>query len=599
MSSVDARGALFRGVLLVCGLLYTSGPAFAESEVRGLAVGGTALVRGGLERLGPRLAVRLAESAPSGAALGRALGEALAGSPLAEVYPRNEAGIRALFVGVGGINTHGRTLLRWLERARFHAIEVAVPAVANAVVEAPTIASGLVSEAWEASRGADDRLAATVDELSRRVVAGDITGLLRVERELSEALAQLARAWRPRPRVSAVHADDKGRYLSPDTLWRDAAGDEAAVAEALAAAGRGELESWLEQNQPRHPQYQALVDATERYAARCAAGGFTAVRLPKGKSDPEAIALLQRRLAEEGFYGGEPTGTLDAATEAAVATARRVRHLKEKGGIDAALVASLSVSCDERLATLVLNVRRWRYSAWNGEPERVEVNLAAQLVRYFRDGSLVMKQRTVVGSDKSFFSKAEGKRVWRNSSPILHDSISMVVVNPEWNVPPRIARDEIEPEIEKDPEYLTKKGFRVVETGGGNIYIQGSGPGNALGRVKILFPNSESVYLHDTPGRAAFKLPVRALSHGCVRVENALEFAGELVRADRAKRGEVFDPERIKGITQVTTRTWPFTIEQPIQVFLEYYTASVDEDGVIWFHPDIYGYDAETAALAR
>lgn len=584
------------GVWALCGM---SGDARAEAEVRGLARGGSTLVRGGLERLGPLLSVRLAEAGPK-AALGEALGAALAGDATVMAgYPADGAGPRPLFVSAGGLSAQGKVLVRWLERARFHAVDVAVPASLGELSgEVAPLATEALAEAWGASRGREDRLSATLEALSQRAgQGGDVAALVRVERDLAQALATMARAWKARPRASAVHADESGRYLSPDTLWRADVPDDGAVGEALAAAAAGRLEAWFEETAPSHPQYRALVAATERYAARCAAGGFSeVVWTAKGKPEkaaPEEIKGLQRRLWEEGFFRGEPSGVWDEATVAAVAAARAVRHLKERSEVDEGLVQALNVSCEERLSTLVLNARRWRFSAWKGEDERVEVNLAAQVVRYFRDGALVMKQRTVVGSDKSFFSKAEQRRVWRNASPILHDSISMVIVNPEWNVPPRIAREEIEPEIAKDPEYITKKRFRVIETAGGRSFVQEAGPGNALGLVKILFPNSESVYLHDTPGKAAFKLPVRALSHGCVRVDNALDFAGELVRADKAKSGEVFDPARLKWLTQTSTKSWPFRLERPIPVFLEYYTASVDEDGTVWFHPDIYGYDAE------
>jgi murein L,D-transpeptidase YcbB/YkuD len=260
-------------------------------------------------------------------------------------------------------------------------------------------------------------------------------------------------------------------------------------------------------------------------------------------------------------------------------------------------VRVLNVPCAERLATLLLNVRRWRHSAWHGEREWVQVNLAGQMLRYYRDGALVSANRTVVGSDKSYFSNYLQRRMWKNATPILRDTIATVIVNPEWNVPMRIVREELQPEIDKDPTYVEKHRFKTKKGGdGATYYVQEAGPGNALGRIKILFPNSESVYLHDTPGRNAFKLPVRALSHGCVRLDGAVDFGAELVRSDKAKRGEVFDAKTVKDMATLSTKTRVFELAQEVPVFLEYYTASVDEAGAVWFHPDIYGYDAETAS---
>ncbi len=598
------------------------------TNARALAPGGAALVRQGLTRLAPRLAIRVLDEDGPRLALRTTLATRLAASPiqgLLAAYKKDADG-RPLptFIDHMGLTQPGQDLVRWLARARFHALDLTTPpglghlasgSPRASPAEAPAPPIDLVEAAWDAGRGTPDRLTATVRELARRLpesspaaTPNPIEAIAAAEVALAESFARLLVGLAARPRTTPVHADAEGRYLSPDALWRNLvdsglppAETAALLTAGLAAASDGsKLDAHLMSLLPGHPQYLRLVDAAERYANRCAAGGFTPITLPandKLTRDPDFVKTLQLRLSEEGFFTTTASGEWDASTEAAILEYRRVRHLKEKGLVDRDLIAALSVPCEERLSTLVLNVRRWRHSAFKGERERVEVNLSAQIVRYFRDEELIKKERTVVGSDKSFFSKFEQRRVWRNATPILRNEISVVVVNPDWNVPNRIAREEIEPEIAKDPTYLEKRGFRVIETGGGNIYVQEPGPGNALGRIKILFPNSESVYLHDTPGKAAFRLPVRALSHGCVRVDNALDFGAELIRSDRQKRGETFDPERVRQLTQVTRKTWAFQIEAPIPVFLEYYTASVDEDGRLWFHPDIYGYDAETRAL--
>lgn len=583
---------------------------------RGLASRGDALVNAGIGRLLDALLGRIREGGDAEPKAKALLADKVRQSQvpaLAAAY-----GDRFHFVGPAGLSPAGEALKSVLAEARLNGLDLDVPAAVTtlataAPAPAPEVPSDAVRAAWEAAAGVGiDRLDAAAKLLAEKVPGLAPKGSLEVEARVAvevallEGLAQWMAQAAPVPRQEAVLADKElGIYLSPDTLWRGKAPAPAsleALQAALAAAEAGRLDVHLATLLPKHPQYAALVAAGRRYAGLCQAGGWKPLEVPateKAARSADAVQALEERLAREGFYAAAPSGTWTPELEAAILEYRRVRQLKDKPLYDKDLVASLNVPCETRLKTLMLNARRWRFSAWNGEQESVQVNLAGQILRYFRDGQLIQKQRTVVGSDKSYFNKSMDRRHWRNATPILHDTIAVVIVNPEWNVPARIARDELEPEIAKDPTYLEKKGFRVVPgTNGGNYYIQASGPGNALGRIKILFPNDESVYLHDTPGRAAFNLPVRALSHGCVRVHNAVELGAELVRADKVKAGETFDPERIRFLATMTTKTWTFKLTQEVPVFLEYYTASVDDDGAIWFHPDIYGYDAETFGVA-
>ena len=122
--------------------------------------------------------------------------------------------------------------------------------------------------------------------------------------------------------------------------------------------------------------------------------------------------------------------------------------------------------------------------------------------------------------------------------------------------------------------------------------------GNALGVIKILFPNDEDVYLHDTPKKGAFKLAVRALSHGCVRVQNALDFGLQLLVDDAAKAGRPFDAEALRSRAG-RGGSIIFDLATEVPVFLEYYTASVDDAGLVRFHPDVYAYDVDPAAGRR
>ena len=425
---------------------------------------------------------------------------------------------------------------------------------------------------------------------------------------IAAALTQLAAALAPRPNTTPILVDDDGNYLSPDTLWLDAplpTPDVDTTRAVLDAAQRGALDEWLENSLPGDPQYARLVAAARHYRDLCAAGGWAPLPVPKAKrgsrwKDEDGLTALQRRLALEGFLTGEPTGVYDDATIAAIERYRHARALWEKAYYDADVAEALNVPCETRLATLLLNVRRWRHTARTDQATYIRVNLAAAVVAYVRDGELRRVHRAVVGSGKSYIHRTLKRRIRRNATPVMHDEISNVVLNPEWKVPFRLASQEIGPAIEKDPTYAAKHGFRVVTAANGHqMYVQAHGPNNALGQVKLTFPNSESIYLHDTPSKGYFRFPRRDFSHGCVRVQDAIALGMTLVQDDFAERGETLSDYFLKKLIKENEKTYWYGLAAPVPVFIEYYTASVDDDGLVRFHPDVYDYDAETlAALA-
>lgn len=488
--------------------------------------------------------------------------------------PASSPLVDVLFTRPDGLSGAGRIVLAWLTRASWHGLELRPDPLIQRYLD---------------TRAAPD--------------AVDAPTQADVERVLADGLERLVAELPPAPRTEPVLEDPRHHfYLSPDVTWRDALA-RAAAPEAVAAARKaaldGSLDRWLSALAPQHPQYGRLVAAAERYAQLCADGDWPAVSLPKNEKRAAAseVALqFQTRLLREGYYrpeGDAPSGIWDDATRAALVVFRETHQIADKGVADKNLVDALNVSCPDRLRTLGLNARRWRVSAWTQEPTRVEVNLAGQTLRYYRANALVMTQRTIVGSTNWYFDPDLERRLFVHASPILTDHITQIITDPVWAVPPRIARNEIDQKLLKDPTYLEQHHFRVVPVNGGLKYVQEPGPWNALGQIKILFPNSEDVYLHDTPKRGAFKLAVRALSHGCVRVQNAVDFGLALIAADAEAAGRPFDVASVRaGIGHSGSRTYDLTSAVP--VFLEYYTASVDEAGTVHFHPDIYAYDAET-----
>ena len=425
------------------------------------------------------------------------------------------------------------------------------------------------------------------------------------EAKLTRELARLAVRLRPVPRQAGILVGKRKEYLPPDVLWQGVTPPEPTPQDVRAvqeAARRGAeaLEAWLWAQCPHHEQYARLVKATRHYRALCRRTGpwprvfVPAVdqRIGRGWRDSAKVEALQRRLAGEGFFGAEPSGTFGTETREALRAYQAVRNLRTRGMLDRETARSLNVPCKRRLAVLELNLRRWRVSGLrSGEPSYLFVNLAGFEARHVQDGALVEVHRVIVGEGRSFWSARQKRRIYRNRTPILTDAISTVILNPPWKIPRRLIRDEVRPALEKDPEYLEKKGYvRRVAANGFEMIVQPPGPKNVLGDVKLSFPNTESIYIHDTDKRGLFRLARRDFSHGCVRIDQATLLARKILEADNG-RGTV--EHRHRGVPSIARahRTWSYPMNRPLPVFFEYYTASVDDDGHVWFHPDIYDYD--------
>src|SRR5262249_15608840 len=194
------------------------------------------------------------------------------------------------------------------------------------------------------------------------------------------------------------------------------------------------------------------------------------------------------------------------------------------------------------------------------------------------------------------------------SRPIFRSEMTYLVLNPTWTVPPGILAADILPAQRRDRGTLARKGLEVVDMKGNVVpassidwssatprnfrYMlrQPPGPTNALGRVKFMFPNSHSVYLHDTPSKNLFDKSDRAFSSGCIRVENPLELAALLLDGQKGWDRAAIDAAIAAG----TTRT--VTLETRVPVLLLYWTAWVDTGGTLQIRRDLYGRDVKAAA---
>lgn len=182
------------------------------------------------------------------------------------------------------------------------------------------------------------------------------------------------------------------------------------------------------------------------------------------------------------------------------------------------------------------------------------VNIPEFKMHYYDNDEPVLNMKIVVGKSKM-------------RTPVFNRKMQYIVKNPRWNVPPSIYKKEY---AHKSESQLRKLGLRYNSEG--KLY-QPSGRRNALGVVKFLFPNKFNVYMHDTPAKSLFNRSVRAFSHGCIRLEKPIELLNEL------------------GYTYNTKRNKWITLKNKIPVYVEYHTVWLDDDGIVQFRNDIYGYE--------
>jgi len=286
-----------------------------------------------------------------------------------------------------------------------------------------------------------------------------------------------------------------------------------------------------------------------------------------------------------------------------------IRRFQRRHGMDAdgrlgpATIKQLNVPLQDRVLQLQLTLERWRWlpSAFSAPP--IIVNIPDFRLRVLDEyNKVVMDMRVVIG------------KAMRTQTPVFTRDMTYVVLRPYWNVPPSILRGEIVPAIQRDRSYIARKNYEVT-TQGGNMVTSGEisdevlaqlragklavrqkpGPSNALGLIKLIFPNEHNVYLHSTPSQSLFSRSRRDFSHGCIRVEKPAELAAWALRNNPDWTLERVRQEMLSGKDDFTV-----SLLKRVPVFIVYGTALAYENGEVHFTDDIYGHDAKlAAALAK
>jgi murein L,D-transpeptidase YcbB/YkuD len=362
--------------------------------------------------------------------------------------------------------------------------------------------------------------------------------------------------------------------------------DPVRIALDAAATPADGMAAYMETLPPQTASYRAMRELLARYRALAAGGGWPMVpegpKLTAGVSDP-SVRVLRERLRVTGDLVDEkvPTKQRDLYDPALQAAVRRfqARHgLTPDGTVGPRTRAALNVTASERVEQIVANMERMRWLPAELGERYVRINIPEYRLELAEAGRKTLEMPVIVG-----------KATWQ--TPVFNSEIRNLVFNPPWNVPPRIASEELLPRSLADEGYFASQAISVHS--GGRLR-QAPGPKNPLGRLKFNMPNPYGVYLHDTPNKDKFRLGVRSLSHGCVRVGDAKALAAALL-GDMPEWDEL---RRQRALSTWSTRT--VNLRTPVPVYVTYATAWATPDGRAEFREDIYDNDPKLVReLAR
>ncbi len=359
----------------------------------------------------------------------------------------------------------------------------------------------------------------------------------------------------------------------------------------------------LAQVEPPYPGYKRTIQALHTYLQLAKESGgqpLPAITKPIAPGDPyPGVPQLTSLLRLVGDLPADANVPPDATIYQgplvdALKNFQRRLGREPDGRITPQTLADLNVPLSSRVRQMQLTLERWRWLAVAPHAAPIVANIPEFRLRVYDENfKVAFSMNVVVG-------KAYG-----HDTPVFGDNMAYVVFRPYWSVPYSIARAEFLPKIARDPDYLAKKGFEVVNskqdvvTSGtvtpevleqlrsGKLFIrQTPGPKNSLGLVKFIFPNNYNVYMHDTPEQVFFSKSRRDFSHGCIRLEKPADLAVWVLRNNPG-----WDMDRVRAAMNGST-TQQVNLARPIPVLIVYGTAIVTEDGIVHFYDDIYGHDA-------
>ena len=351
--------------------------------------------------------------------------------------------------------------------------------------------------------------------------------------------------------------------------------DPVAFLDSVVISGGRDIQQLL----PVHPLFENLRKALDTYTRLARENSWQPIEFRQNKyvsgdSAPE-IAAMKKRLVLLGDLPAGDTGQVFSAQ-----TQEGVKHFQQRMGLAAdgvpgkSFFAAINVPMEQRIRQILINMERARWVPKPGTGPYLVVNIPEFRLHVFDSGRHQFDMAVVVGKPAT-------------NTVIFNGTLQYVVFAPYWNVPYSIVKNE----MGRSASYFARRNMEIVGrySDGLPMVRQKPGPSNALGRVKFLFPNSYSIYLHDTPSKGLFGQSTRAFSHGCIRVEQPEKLARWVLRFNTDWPSDKIT-EGLNASREITVN-----VSMPVPVFIGYFTCFFDTAGRLHFRNDLYGHDAKMA----
>ena len=356
------------------------------------------------------------------------------------------------------------------------------------------------------------------------------------------------------------------------------------------ALNNSEVLKSFEIYKPTHKNYLQLKSILSTYKSQIGIDTLKATitfgdKIRPNKSD-ERIINIRKKLTELNFLKdsiNKNSILLDSVLQESIKAFQKTKNLSIDGIVGAGTIKELNKNYEDKYKCILVNLERWKWYPRNFGEDYILVNIPDFKLRYYTKEDTT-EHIVVVGKSQ-------------RKTPVFSAPIKYVVFNPKWHIPPTIKKEDIIPAARKNPSSLTRKNISVYNREGKRIhpdsiqwnsnipstyrYVQGPGRSNALGLVKIIFPNKHSVFLHDTNHRDLFDKNFRARSSGCVRVKTPFKLTSEVLKWNIKKVDSAIASKQ-------TTRSY---IKHKTMVYMLYWDVIFDAENKPTFISDVYNLD--------